>query len=101
MRQRATARRCPGARAWWLPIVLLSAPLVAAAPRPATQPSREAELTRAKTLNQQTVRLYRAGKYAEAVEPAQEALAIRQRLLGPGGLSVNSLSHAQRRTPDD
>ncbi len=45
--------------------------------------SGQQELDEAKSLNQQVVKLYQAGKYAEAIPLAQRALAIREKALGP------------------
>jgi tetratricopeptide (TPR) repeat protein len=42
-----------------------------------------AKLAEALRLNRQVFRLYRQGRYAEAIEPAQKALAIRIKVLGP------------------
>ena len=43
---------------------------------------RDHRLARADELNQQVIGLYRAGRYGEAVELAEEALALRRSLLG-------------------
>ena|GEM_PF-5833597 len=40
------------------------------------------ELAEAKRLNQQVLQFYREGKYSEAIPLAEQALAIRQRILG-------------------
>jgi len=46
--------------------------------------SQESELEKAKALNQQVVKLYRQGRYQEAVKVAQKALAIVEKALVPG-----------------
>jgi CHAT domain-containing protein/Tfp pilus assembly protein PilF len=46
--------------------------------------AQDADLVRANALNQQIVELYRQGRYDAAVPAAKEALAIRERALGPG-----------------
>src|SRR5207247_1091415 len=53
-------------------------------------------LDQAKQLNQQAIKLYGAGKYAEAVVPCQQALEIRKKVLGQAhpsyATSLNNLA---------
>jgi tetratricopeptide (TPR) repeat protein len=64
----------------------------------AVQPvySQENDLDKAKALNQQIIKLYRQGRYKEAVKVAQQALAIDEKTLGPEhpdvALSLNNLA---------
>ncbi|NET82123.1 MAG: tetratricopeptide repeat protein [Moorea sp. SIO1F2] len=52
------------------------------------QESAQAQLTKAKQLNQQVIELYKQGKYSEAIPLAREALKIRQQVLGEEHLDV-------------
>jgi len=58
--------------------------------------AQDDDLKRAQQLNQQVVKLYRQGKYAEAIPVAKEALAISERALGPdhpeAATSLNNLA---------
>src|SRR5262245_51476977 len=51
-------------------------------------------------LNAEVVRLYQAGKYAEAVDVAKQSLGIREKMLGPEhpavGLALNNLAALYR-----
>ena len=58
------------------------------------QESAEEQLAKAKQLNQQVIELYKQGKYSEAIPLAQEALRIRQQVLGKEHADVaNSLNN--------
>ena len=58
------------------------------------------DLARATALNQQAIQLYKEGRYAEATSIAKEALAIRERALGPDhpdvAVSLNNLAQLYR-----
>ena len=62
------------------------------------------EIKEAEELNQQVMKLYQAGKYAEALPLAIKALEIRERALGPMhpdvALSLNNLAWQYRSTGD-
>jgi CHAT domain-containing protein/Tfp pilus assembly protein PilF len=58
-------------------LVLLSCALVTAAQE------QEAQIAEANRLGQEAVKLYQAGRYAEAVPLAERSLAIREKALGP------------------
>ncbi|WP_308796484.1 tetratricopeptide repeat protein [Tolypothrix sp. FACHB-123] len=63
--------------------VLVSIPReVAGVPQPPLSPQQSAELAEADQLSQQAVRLYRQGKYSQAIPLAERALAIREKVLG-------------------
>src|SRR5437016_4110308 len=53
-----------------------------AEPQPESS-SAQAALDESKELNQLAVNLYREGKYREAIGPAERALALREKALGP------------------
>ncbi len=59
-------------------------------------------LARADALNQEVIRLHQEGRYAEAVPRAREALALRERVLGPShpdvAASLNNLAELLRNT---
>ena len=52
--------------------------------------AQEADLKRAKDLNQQVINLYRQGQYSKAIPLAREVLAIREKNLGPEHPAVAS-----------
>jgi CHAT domain-containing protein/Tfp pilus assembly protein PilF len=58
--------------AFWLGVLLAAASVAAGDP-----------LEEARVLNQQVIKLYKAGRYQEAVPLAQQALKIREKVLGP------------------
>src|SRR4051812_19023597 len=59
-------------------------------------PSSRAALEEAEQLNKLVVKLHGEGKFAEAVAPAERALALRERALGPShpevATSLNNLA---------
>jgi tetratricopeptide (TPR) repeat protein len=57
---------------------------------PAPDDRRRSEIERAKALDTEAVRLYRAGRYADALAAAREAVAIKERLLGPEHAGVGA-----------
>lgn len=63
---------------------LILAVLLGGIALPTTAQDRQAQLADARRLNQQAVQLDQAGRYAEAVPLSQEALAIFEKVLGPG-----------------
>jgi tetratricopeptide (TPR) repeat protein len=68
----------------------VTAPLLAGIGGAAAQ---DGELERAAALNRQVVQLYRAGHYVEATPLAQEALAIREKALGPDHPAVGTTNN--------
>ncbi len=67
-------------------------------------PEREHQLARADALNQQVMALYQSGRYDEAIELAEEALALRRQVYGDAhpdvATSMNNLAllyHTQGR----
>src|SRR5262249_10319677 len=64
---------------------------------PSAAPSSQAALDEAKQLNQQVEKLYKDGKYQDALAPAERALALRENALGPGhpdvAQSLNNLGN--------
>ena len=60
------------------------------------EPVQRNELAKATTLNQQVVRLYETGQFRRAVELAEDALAIRKKILGEAhadyAASLNNLA---------
>jgi tetratricopeptide (TPR) repeat protein len=63
---------------------------------PSTTSSSQASLEEAAQLNQVVDKLYGEGKYREAVAPAERALALREKALGPNhpdvATSLNNLA---------
>jgi CHAT domain-containing protein len=61
-----------------------------------TATAMEQELARANQLNQHAFQLYQAGRFAEAIPPAEQALSIRETQLAPDhpatALSLNNLA---------
>ncbi|NJO61976.1 MAG: tetratricopeptide repeat protein, partial [Richelia sp. RM2_1_2] len=73
----------------WSITVAMTLGLLVNIPKPVTgqtQPTQSnqqsPELQEAERLNQQVVKLYQEGKYAEAIPLAEKALAIREKVLG-------------------
>src|SRR5438552_1240834 len=67
----------------WIVIVLFVCGLLFRLSGAATAKGQEAQLAEAQRLNQQALQLYDAGRYAEAIPPAERALAIQENTLGP------------------
>src|ERR1700733_9551730 len=75
-------------------IILVGGALRSNAQSPATAPSTQAALDEAAQLGKLVVQLYGEGKYREAVAPAERALALREKALGPNHPDVaNSLNN--------
>ena len=76
----------------WLGVVVCVSVLVGVTSLPAVAQGAD-ELA---ALNAQVVKLYQAGKYAEATEIAKRSLALAEKQLGPGhpdvGASLNNLA---------
>ena len=64
---------------WLLTVFILSVTLLGSAPAW----SNENSLQTAIELNQEVIRLYQQGKYAEAIPIAERIRAIREKVLGP------------------
>jgi esterase/lipase superfamily enzyme len=75
-------------------------PVSPAGDRAAGEPSPSANADDLNALNQQFEQLYRAGKYAEAIELAQRALTVAERQFGPDdvqvGRALNNLAELYR-----
>jgi CHAT domain-containing protein len=63
-------------------------------------PAQRQQLTQARALNRHILELYRQGKYREAIQPAQQALALRKEVLGEkhrsSATSLNNLAELYR-----
>ena len=83
---------------------ILAATGIAGAAEPKRDANHAAQVQKARDLNESVLNLYRPGRFAEALVPPEQALAIYEKALGPDDPEVGrclfflaSLNYYQRR----